>query len=497
MSRFLPFPDYLPDRCRRASQEFALFVGEHEAPLSENPPDAFIADVRDPHDRLKRRIAQPSGQDAEKRSWCDARRLRYGALFQAGAHDRRAQAIPPIRRYGHLRRYCALQRNHASVARLKFGERRAYVSSCFVVMAAVRNRSSSRSTVHGEAWCCLSFASFTISCSARIMNVGSLTVSLRYGGRNGGGAFLSMVGWIVFRSMVRVQVDATATGTEPGRAEIRRSDPPLPEGTRAESGSARRGRKPDSGLSRLHRTRRERADVDGDPEDSASARRGRVGPVARVHAGGAEANETIGARNAYEERAVRIRELRSDGEQSPVCSEVRDYQAGAGVQGARERESSKARAETESQAELAQRRRFPRPCRRLVDRFRFSHLAGEFSIGKSLPGDLRNDGAKTVPVVHLFTVVVTERLFIDVAEQVIGLDAHVSSVQSALQQCPKVLNGVGVSIPVHILNGVVDDVVPIIGAESFIGREFIREDRRASFHALTDVLLKFFAAASI
>jgi len=50
-------------------------------------------------------------------------------------------------------------------------------------------------------------------------------------------------------------------------------------------------------------------------------------------------------------------------------------------------------------------------------------------------------------------------LFIDVTEQKERLDTHLGGVQTALEQAPKVLHAVGVTLPIHILLGMVDNLM--------------------------------------
>ena len=82
-------------------------------------------------------------------------------------------------------------------------------------------------------------------------------------------------------------------------------------------------------------------------------------------------------------------------------------------------------------------------------RFYVRLLAGDFIPGEALAHHLGQRQFEAVEIVHVFPVVVAERLFVDVAEQVEGLDADIGSVQSALQQAPEVFQPVGVDIPVQ------------------------------------------------
>jgi len=89
---------------------------------------------------------------------------------------------------------------------------------------------------------------------------------------------------------------------------------------------------------------------------------------------------------------------------------------------------------------------------------------------------------------------VAERLLVDVAAQVVGLDADVGPVQAALQERPEVLHGVGVDVAVGVLDGVIDDGVLIVGFQTVVGEQFIGEDRGSGFNVITDVFLKFLLA---
>src|SRR5258708_6840960 len=127
----------------------------------------------------------------------------------------------------------------------------------------------------------------------------------------------------------------------------------------------------------------------------------------------------------------------------------------------------------------------------------FPNLAGELRIGHPLPDDLRHRETETVCVVHVGPVVIPERLFVDVAEQVEGLDGNVGTVKAALQQTPEVLHGVGVNVPVHVLNGVIDDRVLVVTVKAAIREKFVTEDRRAYRDVVADFALKFILPASL
>jgi hypothetical protein len=138
--------------------------------------------------------------------------------------------------------------------------------------------------------------------------------------------------------------------------------------------------------------------------------------------------------------------------------------------------------------------RFPR--HGLVDGFRFSHLAGKFRIGQALADDLPNADIKALGISHL-AIVEPECLFVDIAKQVEGFHADVGSVQAALQETPEILHTIGVNVAVHILDRVIDNGVLVVGFQPIVGFQFVAEDRRARFDALTDQRLKVFFLARV
>ena len=149
-----------------------------------------------------------------------------------------------------------------------------------------------------------------------------------------------------------------------------------------------------------------------------------------------------------------ISPIRRERPSGTFCSTRTDRAPRAGIPQEGRSEPKPARAETEGQAI-----RFPRPCR-LEDFCRFSHLAGEFGIGHALADDSLDAHGEALGIVHL-PIVVAERLFVNVPEQVKRLDAHVGAFQSALEQAPEVLHSVGMDLPVHIGLSVIDDRVSV------------------------------------
>ncbi len=64
-------------------------------------------------------------------------------------------------------------------------------------------------------------------------------------------------------------------------------------------------------------------------------------------------------------------------------------------------------------------------------------------------------------------------LLIEVAEQMKRLDTDVGSIQTTLEQRPKVFQPVGVNLAVYVLDGVVDHLVLKL-IESFVRLQGIR-----------------------
>jgi hypothetical protein len=123
-------------------------------------------------------------------------------------------------------------------------------------------------------------------------------------------------------------------------------------------------------------------------------------------------------------------------------------------------------------------------------------LAREFFVRHAPSYDLFHNGGEAFRVRGL-AVVVPERLFVQVAEQVEGLHADVGAVQPALQEAPEVFHRVRVNVAVDVLNCVVDDFMAIVRFQSIVGEQFIAENRGTCFYAFADQALQFALAASL
>ena len=91
-------------------------------------------------------------------------------------------------------------------------------------------------------------------------------------------------------------------------------------------------------------------------------------------------------------------------------------------------ESEPPRPQAKTKAEGCQALRFLGPRGNvgiLVERRYFTHLAGDFSPSQTLANDLTYSQVKSVTVIHVRAIVVSKRLFIQIAEQVKRLNTDI------------------------------------------------------------------------
>jgi hypothetical protein len=176
-----------------------------------------------------------------------------------------------------------------------------------------------------------------------------------------------------------------------------------------------------------------------------------------------------------------------------VCTQDGDPSARSGIQKNRRREPAQARTEAKGQAE-GQAFRFPRPCR--LVRYRFAD-ADQFGVGKAFADNLRDSHGEPIGVVHVLPIIKSERLFIQIPKQVVRLYAHIGSVDSTLEQCPKILAGISVYLPVHVGYSVVDYLVGKLTVQPLVGLQRVAVQRGTSFHVIADQGLKLSLAALV
>jgi hypothetical protein len=103
--------------------------------------------------------------------------------------------------------------------------------------------------------------------------------------------------------------------------------------------------------------------------------------------------------------------------------------------------------------------------------------ADQFGICQTLPDNLTDCKVKSIGIVHILPVIETECLFVNVAEQMVWLNAHIGPIDPALEQAPKVFHPICVNLPIDVSYGVVNNLVNKLAIQSFIGLQRIAVER--------------------
>src|SRR5467141_2833700 len=104
---------------------------------------------------------------------------------------------------------------------------------------------------------------------------------------------------------------------------------------------------------------------------------------------------------------------------------------------------------------------------------------------------MRGNVLESKSIVRQFAEVVPEHLFVKIPEQVELFHAHVSSLEAAFEQTPKVFESVGVNLPVNVFFGMVNDLVlESLFPETLIGHERIGIDRASRFDVSANLSLQ-------
>jgi len=171
-----------------------------------------------------------------------------------------------------------------------------------------------------------------------------------------------------------------------------------------------------------------------------------------------------------------IRALRCPGRCCADCATLSDRTTPAGISKESRNEPKPARAKTEGQAF-----RFlgPRGSLRLVHLHRpWLDFPGEFFVHNALADDSRDGQVEAFPIVHLATIVITEHLLIQVAEEMEGLDRNVSSLKRPLQETPEIFQSVGMDFATNVFYGMVNHFMLKL-TQSLIRLKGVSEDRRS------------------
>ncbi len=179
----------------------------------------------------------------------------------------------------------------------------------------------------------------------------------------------------------------------------------------------------------------------------------------------------------------RVQEIHESCGSAHVCSARRNKTAGSRVQETGRRESEQARTKKEK-AESYPAFRRPRAKRyRLAGSFRFFILLRrQFSVGETLADNLRAQKTEAVAIVHRVilwgAIVEPEALLIQVPEQMEWFNAHISSIQSTLQQRPEIFNSVCVNLAAHVSFGRSRSGKRMAGTRVAHAEARARDDRR-------------------
>src|ERR1700722_9790304 len=121
-------------------------------------------------------------------------------------------------------------------------------------------------------------------------------------------------------------------------------------------------------------------------------------------------------------------------------------------------------------------------------------LSGEAIPSEAATGDLRANNSEAFRIGQ-FATVVAERLFIEIPKQVEGLHADIGTVQLAFNKAPEVIHCVRMNVAVHVLDGMINDLMPIIICQAVIRLKSVGEQRRANSYVLTDMFVQFMLTA--
>ena len=95
-----------------------------------------------------------------------------------------------------------------------------------------------------------------------------------------------------------------------------------------------------------------------------------------------------------------------------------------------------------------------------------------------------------MPVIHRLAVIVAECLLVHVPEKAERLDRNVGSLQASFQKAPEVLHAVGVGMTLDVLDGVIHDLMLVVGVQSFIRLQGVGEDFGSGFDVFSHDTLK-------
>jgi len=120
----------------------------------------------------------------------------------------------------------------------------------------------------------------------------------------------------------------------------------------------------------------------------------------------------------------------------------------------------------------------------------FVLLADQLGMGEALSYSLANRVTDAIGGGHGQAIIEAERLPINIAEQMEGLDANVCAVDATFQDRPEILAIISVNLPVNIGFRVVNNSVSIIVRKPVVRLQGITVKSRSGFYILAYQCLK-------
>lgn len=125
----------------------------------------------------------------------------------------------------------------------------------------------------------------------------------------------------------------------------------------------------------------------------------------------------------------------------------------------------------------------PRPCRGQVRIF-----ANERHIFQPLADDTDNSLQEAFGV-GAFTLIETERLFVQITKQMKRFNTNIGAANATLEQAPEVFHAVRVDIAANIFAGVVNRFMNIVRVQAIIGAKRVGVNVRSGFNVLANLAL--------
>src|SRR6266849_1239593 len=121
-------------------------------------------------------------------------------------------------------------------------------------------------------------------------------------------------------------------------------------------------------------------------------------------------------------------------------------------------------------------------------------LASQFLISEATASDMRHDTMKAFAIMRQVPIVITEYLFVQIAEHVERFHRNIRALKTALEKAPEVFQSVCVNLSVHVALRVVNRLVNEIPIQSLIRQERIAVDRALRFDVSPNLPLQMILA---